>query len=136
MNHATVWLPEHVVLAIDLHERHFSAQVAADEFARLTGKPVTRNAMIGKWHRLGLRAGKEPVIRKVRAPERKKAVRMVPSPPLSLPTAAASRNRAEAVARPCDDHRAAHVRPVPLGDVRPAPVPGVLLRRSARVSRR
>jgi hypothetical protein len=85
MNHATVWLPEHVVLAIHLHERHFSGQVAADEFARLTGKPTTRSAMIGKWNRLGLRAGKEPVIKKVRAPEKKKAVRMVPSPPLSSP---------------------------------------------------
>ena len=105
MNHATVWLPEHVVLAIDLHERHFSAQVAADEFARLTGKPVTRSAMIGKWHRLGLRAGKEPVIRKVRAPERKKAVRMVPSPPLSsppLPSPPPADAEPKLSPRPCD----------------------------------
>jgi hypothetical protein len=103
MNHATMWIPEHVVLAIDLHERHFSAQVAADEFARLTGKPVTRNAMIGKWNRLGLRSDHEPVIRKVRAPERKKAVRMVPSPPLTSPS---SRPPADAEPKlspqPCD----------------------------------
>ena len=104
MNHATVWLPEHVVLAIDLHARHFSAQVAADEFARLTGKPITRSAMMGKWHRLGLRSDKEPVIRKVRAPERKKAVRMVPSPPLSSPVSPPppADTEPQLSPRPCD----------------------------------
>jgi hypothetical protein len=102
MNHATVWLPEHVVLAIDLHARHFSAQVAADEFARLTGKATTRNAMIGKWNRLGLRADDQPVIRKVRAPENKRPVRMVPSPPLSSPQPPLAEAEPQLSPRPCD----------------------------------
>ena len=102
MNHAAQWSPEHVVLAIDLHERHFSAQVAADEFARLTGKAITRSAMIGKWHRLGLRSGDQPVVRKVRAPERKKAVRMVPSLQPSLPPPPPAEPEAKLLPRPCD----------------------------------
>lgn len=105
MNLATAWLPEHVELAIDLHGRHLSAQIAADEFGRVTGKPITRSAMMGKWHRLGLRAGKEPVIRKVRTPEKKKAVRMVPSPPLSSPPRplpASAETEPTLSPRPCD----------------------------------
>lgn len=105
MNLGAQWLPEHVVLAINLHERHLSGQLAADEFVRLTGKTITRCAMIGKWHRLGLRAGTEPVIRKVRAPEKKKAVRMVPSPPLSSPLrppSARAETEPELSPQPCD----------------------------------
>jgi hypothetical protein len=78
--------------------------VAADEFARLTGKATTRNAMIGKWHRLGLRADDEPVIRKVRAPENKRPVRMVPSPPLTSPQPSSPPTDTEPKLspRPCD----------------------------------
>jgi hypothetical protein len=105
MNLGAQWLPEHVVLAINLHERHLSGQLAADEFVRLTGKTITRCAMIGKWNRLGLRPGNEPVIRKVRAPEKKRVVPMVPSPPLSSPSRslpASAETEPELSPQPCD----------------------------------
>jgi hypothetical protein len=105
MNLGAQWSPEHVVLAINLHERHLSGQMAADEFVRLTGKTITRCAMIGKWHRLGLRAGNEPAIRKTRAPEQKKAVRMEPLPPLSSPPRplpASAETEPELSPQPCD----------------------------------
>ena len=86
MNHLAAWSSEHVELAIALHDRHFSAQLAADEFFRLTHKRITRCAMIGKWHRLGLRADKELAVKKARPVEKKKAVRRMPSPPLLPPS--------------------------------------------------
>jgi hypothetical protein len=57
--------------------------------------------MIGKWHRLGLHGSNEPAIKKVRAPERKKAVRMVPSPPLTSPSSPAE-TEPQLSPQPCD----------------------------------